>query len=144
PHSALKRLIRVEIAQCERFSGSGRVNRGRPLPVEGYFRNLLSRDRSIEPTEGKTRMESRMKTFRLMLAVVIAGAVPALSSAAGSQANLASDCDGTETFVFVPPGVDRQKYLSEYVKTHKGPSDDELRRCNLSRDQWRAQVLKSH
>ncbi|WP_244884676.1 DUF445 family protein [Paraburkholderia mimosarum] len=52
PHSALKRLIRVEIAQCERFSGSGRVNRGRPLPVEGYFRNLLGKsigeDRAIQ------------------------------------------------------------------------------------------------
>ncbi|MEM5312351.1 hypothetical protein [Paraburkholderia sp. JHI869] len=85
-----------------------------------------------------------MKTFRLMLALVIASTLSAVSNAAGSQGNLASDCDGTETFVFVPPGVNKQKYLSEYVKTHKGSSDDELRRCKLSRDQWRAQVLKSN
>ncbi|MEX3968213.1 NAD(P)H-dependent flavin oxidoreductase [Paraburkholderia sp. EG286B] len=34
-------MIRVEIAQCERFGDGGRVNRGRQLPPGAYFRNLL-------------------------------------------------------------------------------------------------------
>jgi hypothetical protein len=82
--------------------------------------------------------------FLLVAALLFTAEVPTSVSASGSQANLASNCDSTETFVFVPPGVNKQKYLSEYVKTHTGPPDDELKRCNLTRTQWREQVLKSN
>jgi|UPI0004844020 hypothetical protein len=79
------------------------------------------------------------------LAIALAlGLMSSLSFATDGKGNLASGCAGTETFVFVPTGTDRQKYLADYVKTHKGPTDAELKQCNLTRDQWRAQVLKSN
>jgi hypothetical protein len=84
-----------------------------------------------------------VKNF-FFVSALIATLLPAISSAGGTQAILGSSCDGTETFVFVPPGADRQKYLADYVQTHKGPSDADLKRCNLTRDQWRAQVVKSN
>ncbi|WP_320534403.1 hypothetical protein [Robbsia andropogonis] len=55
-----------------------------------------------------------------------------------------SKCDGTETFVFIPAGVDKYRFLAQYEQEHKGPSDAELERCGLTRDQWRASVLKEH
>lgn len=77
----------------------------------------------------------------LTLATLMSAGAGAATAGTPTNANLASGCDGTETFVYVPYGADRLKYLADYVKTHTGPSDAELARCHLTRDQWRAQVL---
>jgi hypothetical protein len=45
--------------------------------------------------------------FLLVAALLFTAEVPTSVSASGSQANLASNCDSTETFVFVPPGVNK-------------------------------------
>lgn len=87
-------------------------------------------------------MKYRLTILTLFLLSVTG--VSSTASASQQAGSLDSACDGTETFVFVPPGVDRHRYLSEYVKTHAGPSDAELKRCKLSREQWRAAVLKSN
>jgi len=44
--------------------------------------------------------------------------VVALASDDG-KGNLSSSCDGTATFVYVPPGVDRQKFLADYPPMQK-------------------------
>jgi hypothetical protein len=79
----------------------------------------------------------------VLILTVSSMSVVALASDDG-KGNLSSSCDGTATFVYVPPGVDRQKFLADYVRTHKGPSDAELKACDLTRDKWRTEVLKTN
>ena len=62
--------------------------------------------------------------------------------AAASAAD--TKCDATTTFVFVPSdamlkrmGISREKYLADYLKKNAGPSDEELKKCGLTREGWR-------
>ena len=75
-----------------------------------------------------------------MVASTVVGCISSLEASASDEG--LKGCDGSATFVFVPPGEDRHKYLADYVRTHKGPSDAELKECNLTREQWRTEIQK--
>jgi len=78
--------------------------------------------------------------FIAMVASTVVAGITSLEASASD--NGLKGCDGSAIFVFVPPGEDRHKYLADYVRTHKGPSDAELKECNLTREQWRTEVQK--
>ncbi|WP_254609759.1 lysozyme [Burkholderia lata] len=67
-------------------------------------------DFDIKPTRLIAAREKalRMKSLVLATALLVTTAVPTISCASGSQANLESGCDGTETCVPKLPGVDER------------------------------------
>jgi hypothetical protein len=60
-----------------------------------------------------------MKAAVAVLICALASMSVAALAADDGKGNLSSSCDGTATFVYVPPGVDRQKFLADYPPTQK-------------------------
>lgn len=67
-----------------------------------------------------------------------------LGSGIPSASAADAKCDAATTFVYVPSdgtlknmGISREKYLADYLKKNAGPSDEDLKKCGLTREAWR-------